>query len=291
MPRVSVLLTCYNHLQHLPDALGAVFAQTFTDYEVLALDDGSSDGTREYLQAQGATVFPMFNETNLGTYATLNVGLDRASGEFVAILNDDDVWAPTKLEQQVAALDARPNCALCHTSGWFIDDQGERIPGEPMGFPFPKSGTGNLLPILVERNQMITSAVLARTQVLRELGGFDPSFFGFGDWQMWLRVARHHGIAFVDEPLTLYRVHPGNASKAATVMEQESLRIREWITQWEAEELDPSSLRAFATNWRCIGGSREILGDRLGARTAFAHAFRLTRDPKALYRLVRSYLP
>jgi len=233
MPKVSVLLTCYNHLAHVPAALGSVFEQTFNDYEIIALDDGSTDGSRDYLADQGDTIIPVFNQENLGTYATLNVGLQQAAGEYVAILNDDDVWAPMKLERQVAALDSRPKCALAHTGGWFIDDDGERIEGSPMGFPFPKTGTGDLLPTLLMRNQMITSSVMGRRSVLMDLGGFDPSFFGFGDWQMWLRVARNHGIVYVDEPLTFYRVHGGNGSRASETMERESLRIREWITTWE----------------------------------------------------------
>src|SRR5215207_9206180 len=106
MPRVSILLTCYNHMRYLPDAYQSVLDQTFGDYEILALDDGSTDGTREWLNSlDDPRVRLIFNERNLGTYATLNVGVKEAKGEFVAIFNDDDLWAPGKLQAQAEMLD------------------------------------------------------------------------------------------------------------------------------------------------------------------------------------------
>ena len=123
MPRVSILLTCYNHLRHLKIAIDSIKAQTFTDYEIVALDDGSTDGTREWLTQlqQDEPTLPIalyFNEENLGTYGTLNRGLDVARGEYIAEFNDDDVWMPTKLEKQVAMLDRDQKIGLVHTGGW-----------------------------------------------------------------------------------------------------------------------------------------------------------------------------
>src|SRR4051794_4385552 len=104
MPRVSILLTCYNHLTYLPECLEGVLSQTFADYEILALDDGSTDGTREWLLEKEAAglLRCIFNEKNIGTYGTLNVGLAEAAGDLIAVLNDDDLWAPEKLARQVA---------------------------------------------------------------------------------------------------------------------------------------------------------------------------------------------
>ena len=95
MPRVSILLTCYNHLDYLP-AAHSIRTQTFQDFEVIAIDDGSTDVSREWLASQN-NITLVLNEKNLGTYGTLNKGLDLATGEFIAVLNDDDVWMPEKL--------------------------------------------------------------------------------------------------------------------------------------------------------------------------------------------------
>src|SRR5690348_3188210 len=98
MPRVSILLTCFNHAKYLPQCFEGIIGQSFKDYEIIAIDDGSTDGTREWLSSRTEWMQRVFNEKNLGTYASLNVALSKASGEFIAILNDDDLWANEKLE-------------------------------------------------------------------------------------------------------------------------------------------------------------------------------------------------
>src|SRR4051794_32951862 len=108
MPKVSVLLTCFNHVKYLPEAYQSILAQTEKDLEIIAIDDGSTDGTREWLSARSEPIKLIFNEQNLGTYASLNVALKEAKGDTIAILNDDDVWMPPKLEKQLELLGRNP---------------------------------------------------------------------------------------------------------------------------------------------------------------------------------------
>ena len=276
MPRVSILLTCYNHLKYLPDCLESVRKQTFQDYEVIALDDGSTDSTREWLTQQ-EDVRRIFNEKNLGTYATLNVGLENASGEYIAVLNDDDLWAPEKLARQVEVLDNSPKVGFVHTGGWFIDGEGKRIADpEPLGFPFPRTITGDLYPTLIDHNQMITSSLLVRGEAFEKCGPFDPEFYGCGDWQMWLRLAKHYDGAFVDADLTFYRVHGANAFLNTEKMNADSRRIREWLALEESNnDLNREGLAdAFAHNWACLGTERAWNGDMAGARGAYKQAIK-----------------
>ncbi|HAY13223.1 MAG TPA: glycosyltransferase [Fimbriimonadaceae bacterium] len=277
MPRVSILLTCFNHLDYIQEAWDSIQAQTYRDFEVIALDDGSTDGTREWLTAHAAGARIEFNPQNIGTYATLNRGLELAEGEFIAVFNDDDVWGPEKLQRQVEALDKNPRVGLVHTSGWFINGRSERHPDPaPLGFPWPKTGNGDQLATLVDHNQIITSSVLFRAACAEQSGPFDPQFYGCGDWQMWLRIARGWEVAHVDEPLTFYRVHDTNAARNTTKMDEDSWRIREWITTWEGTE-DKSRPRlddAFAHNWVCLGTERALRGDLKGARQAYGEAIR-----------------
>ncbi len=298
MARVSILVTCYNHMRYLPEALEAVFRQSFSDYEVIALDDGSTDGAREWLSARPEPIRLVFNETNLGTYASLNVGLSQATGEFVAVLNDDDLWGPDKLLRQVEMMDANPEIGLVHTNGWFIDGDGARIDDpKPLGFTFPHMPTGDVLPMLIDHNQIITSSVLVRRECFEKCGPFDPSFYGCGDWQMWLRVALRYTIGYVDEPLTFYRVHGANACLDNARMDDDSLRIRDWLTTWQKEAFkqkgrQPDLVRAFVHNWACLGTERTWAGDPRGGRRAYAESIRLMPGRlKSYLRWALTFLP
>jgi glycosyltransferase involved in cell wall biosynthesis len=278
MPRVTVLLTCYNHLRYLPAALDGVRGQTFRDYEIIAIDDGSTDGTREWLTQQ-PDLRCIFNATNLGTYETLNVGLREAKGEFIAVLNDDDVWLPNKLERQVALLDAHPKVGLVHTGGHFIDGEGNRTEGNPLGFAFPTFQTGDILLGLVYENKIIASAALARRACFDELGGFNRDYFGSGDWEMWFRIAERWHVGFVDEPLTLYRVHGANASHKLERIWRDDEKLREWIAtrldavgdRFPAEDLR----RARAFNQAALGTVKTLNGHPAAGRQAYARAIAL----------------
>ncbi len=270
-------------------------SQSYRDFEVLAIDDGSTDGTREWLSEQ-RDVRTMFNPWNLGTYATLNVGLDHSAGEFVAVLNDDDVWLPGKLEAQVALLDANPRVGLVHTGGYFIDGKGERIEGNPLGFRFPTFETGDVLLGLVYENKIIASAALARRECFDRLGGFDPTYFGSGDWEMWYRIAEEYLVGMVQVPLTLYRVHGANASHKLEKIWRDDQKLREWMLG-RADRLEnrfsPQEVRqANAFNWAALGTVLSLNGSAALARQAFRSSIHYAPTRLRTYlRYAASYLP
>lgn len=282
MPRVSVLLTCYNHFRYLPEALEGIRNQTYRDFEIIAIDDGSTDGTREWLSRQ-SDLKTIFNADNLGTYGSLNVALAAAEGELVAILNDDDVWLPEKLEKQVALLDAHPEVGLVHTGGYFIDGDSNRTEGNPLGFRFPRFETGDILLGLVFENKIIASAALARTEILRELGGFNERYFGSGDWEMWFRVAEVADVGFVDAPLTLYRVHGANASHKLERIWRDDEMLREWIQErldanLKAGRLHPRDVGEFGAmsfNFAALGTVQMLNGKPEDARRSYKKSLRL----------------
>jgi glycosyltransferase involved in cell wall biosynthesis len=296
MPRVSILLTCYNHVGYLPACVEAVFAQTFTDFEVIAIDDGSKDGTREWLEACGKPLRLIFNETNLGTYATLNVGLAAAQGEFVAVLNDDDLWAPEKLERQLALFDSHPKIGLVHTDGHFIDGEGKRMEGSPLGFEFPRTETGDVLLSLLYANKIIASAALVRRECFEKLGGFNEAYFGSGDWEMWLRVAEAYEIGFVPEPLTFYRVHGENASHKLDRIWRDDEMLRLWIkdraSQYAARGYGDDLRKALAHNAACLGTVQTLNGNARAGRRAYRES--LSYEPlrlKSYVRWLATFLP
>jgi glycosyltransferase involved in cell wall biosynthesis len=302
--RVSILLTCYNHLRFLPEALASITSQTFTDYEIIAIDDGSTDGTREWLSEQTVPMKHIFNEQNLGTYGSLNVALAAATGEFVAVLNDDDVWRPEKLARQIEVMDAHPHVGIVHTDGDFIDGDGNVIPGSPLGFAFPRFETGDILAGLLYENKIIASAALVRRQILVNLGGFNEAYFGSGDWEMWLRVCEGWAAGFVAEPLTRYRVHGANASHKLERIWRDDQKLREWIVArepvyrlrnepWQDAFRDPAVLdRGMAHNWAALGTVRTLNGDPKGGRAAYAQSiWRLPLRAKSYLRWLATFLP
>lgn len=295
MPRVSILFTCYNHLKYLPVAWRSILDQTFQDYEIIALDDGSTDGTREWLADQPNAKI-VFNEVNLGTYGTLNVGLQHATGEFIAVFNDDDVWLPTKLEKQIALLDANPKIGLVHTDGYFIDGNGNERHDSPLGFDFPRTVTGDILLALIYANSIIASAVLARRECFDQLGGFNDAYFGSGDWEMWYRICEKWHAGYIPEPLTLYRVHGSNASHKLERIWQDDEKLREWIAPRIATYTDrftPDELRlAQAHNFACLGTVKALTGNPSAGRQAYKKS--LEFDPsrwKSRARILATYLP
>ncbi|HEY0867914.1 MAG TPA: glycosyltransferase [Fimbriimonas sp.] len=295
MPRISILLTCFNHLPYLPAALEGVRAQTFTDYEVVAIDDGSTDGSREWL-AEQKDVRCIFNERNMGTYATLNVGLEKTDSELVAVLNDDDLWAPAKLERQASLLDENATVGLVHTGGAFIDGEGKPMVGNPLGFAFPRFRTGDILLGLVYENKIIASAALARRRCFQELGGFNEWYFGSGDWEMWFRIAEKYDVGFVDEPLTYYRVHGANASHKLERIWKDDQRLREWMSL-RLEEVagrfpDREVAQAKAFNWAAMGTVRMLNGSPGAARAAYrASMYHEPSRWKTYLRYAATFLP
>ncbi|MCG9895163.1 MAG: glycosyltransferase, partial [Fimbriimonadaceae bacterium] len=273
-PAVSILLTCYNHRPYLDACLSGVWAQTFTDFEVLALDDGSTDGTRERLAEETDPRFrALFNEENLGTYGTLNRGLREAKGDFIAVLNDDDVWQPTKLARQMEMMRTHPRVGLVHTNGRFIDGEGEVMSGEPLGFSFPRTETGDILLALVYANKIIASSVLVRRECFMEVGSFNEDYFGSGDWEMWFRIAEKHHVGYLDEPLTDYRVHGSNASHKLEKIWADDERLRDWIRyripQHRARFRPDEFKRAEAHNLACLGTVRTLNGNPGLGREAY----------------------
>ena len=301
--------------------MAGIRSQTFQDFEVIVLDDGSTDGTREWLlrefgepslptpspsdsasaaaSAKGAErggFRTVFNENNLGTYATLNVGLELATGDFIAILNDDDLWAATKLERQLELFDNNPKVGLVHTDGEFINGEGKKIEGSPLGFEFPRTETGDVLLALLYANKIIASAALVRSECFDVLGGFNEKYFGSGDWEMWYRIAEKFEIGYVAEPLTFYRVHGANASHKLDRIWKDDQMLREWISSRASSYVerfpDADIRRAESHNWACLGTVRTLNNDPKGGRAAYRKSLEIEPGRwKSRLRLLATRLP
>jgi glycosyltransferase involved in cell wall biosynthesis len=227
VPRVSVVIPSYNHASFLNTCIDAVRAQTFTDWEIVLVDDGSKDASVDIareIAAEEPRLQVHVNEKNLGTYGTEARGVELSSGEFIAILNSDDLWEPTKLEKQVAMLDSHPELPLCYTLGWLIDGKG-RSKGEDNHLDWPREEIQEPLPFLLYENRILASSVMFRRGVAK----FEPSMRYSGDWVALLRVARKGPLGCVPEYLSHWRHHGENASMRSEHQVNEEIRVRQSI--------------------------------------------------------------
>jgi glycosyltransferase involved in cell wall biosynthesis len=223
-PDVSIIMPCHNVAAHLPVSVGSVLAQTCADWEMIAVDDGSSDGTLAWLQAQTDTRIRVSTQANQGVSTARNAGLALARGRYVAFLDADDTWAPTFLEKMLGALQSRPDAVLAYC-GW----QNVGLPGG-RGDPFvpPDYENANKLETLFSGCRWPIHAALVKHQAVMAANGFDPGLKNAEDYALWLRVATVAPIVQVPEVLAFYHFHGGEQASGN--------RARAALQHWQAQQ-------------------------------------------------------
>jgi glycosyltransferase involved in cell wall biosynthesis len=210
-PLVSVVIPTYNAARFLVDAIDSVLAQTYQPLEVLVVDDGSTDDTARVLEPYGGRI-RYIRQTNGGPAKARNRGIREAKGELIAFLDADDQWLPEKLSKQWACHRAHPDAALSHTDLYrVLQPAGERTYRHDGRERF----AGNCYLEFFRNNGVTPSTVLLTRACLETVGLFDEKIRAASteDWELWIRIARRYPLAYLNEPLTLYRVHPTSGSQ------------------------------------------------------------------------------
>jgi glycosyltransferase involved in cell wall biosynthesis len=208
VPRVSVVIPTYRHRDFILRALDSVFGQTMTDYEVIVVNDGSPDDSRAVLAPLIEAGRIQYSEqSNQGQNKARNHGLGRSRGEYVALLDDDDVWPADKLEWQVRFLDENQGVGMVGGTLQTIDENGE--------FRWKGTFTPTIdFEALFAANPFLSPGqTLIRAELLKRLGGMSTSIWGADDWDLWFRIAKVSKIVMLDRLALYYRLHPANASK------------------------------------------------------------------------------
>lgn len=210
-PLVSVIITTYNSAPHLPAAVESVLAQTFRDFEVLLVDDGSTDDTRRVLQPYLDRIRYIYQD-NQERSAARNNGLKLAAGSLIAFLDGDDAWTPDKLDVQVAALQRYPQAVMAYGCARIVDEHGHpatwwghQTIGSPEGEPgLVQEGSDILF-----GSPINPSIALIRRESLEQVGGFDASIHkGIGeDWDLWIRLSNLGPFVRLPQILALYRTY------------------------------------------------------------------------------------
>jgi glycosyltransferase involved in cell wall biosynthesis len=209
MPKVSVVIPAYNAMVYLPDTVESVLKQTFTDFEVLIIDDGSSDHIVSWASQLTDPRVKLISQENQGVSVARNTGIAHAQGEYVAFLDADDLWEPTKLEKQVQCLEDKPEVGLVYTWTVLVDERGNST-----GRVFASHAEGDVWKQLLETDVISSgSSAMFRHCCFEAVGVFDRSLAYAEDLELWLRIATRYPFAVVKEPLTLYRQNSKSVSK------------------------------------------------------------------------------
>jgi glycosyltransferase involved in cell wall biosynthesis len=211
-PEVSVVIPTYKHRDYILETLDSVFRQTYTEYEVIVVNDGSPDDTADVLRPLvEAGRIRYVEQPNGGQGAARNRGIAAARGEFVALLDDDDLWPPDKLEWQVAALRERPSAVLVYGLHDHLQPDGSLRPAPPKDHP-----AGSVHRRFLEGCWLLSlGQALIRAAALRRIGGFDPRIWGSDDWDLYIRLALEGEFHFEERVALHYRVHATNASHSS----------------------------------------------------------------------------
>jgi len=216
MPKVSVVIPVFNGERFIQDAIESILAQTFRDFEIIVVDDGSTDNTRQIVEAFGSKVTYKYQpNAQTGTACpAYNAGISLASGEYLAFLDHDDRWCPHKLATQVAILDRHPDVGLTYGELDDIDEHGNLIKKKAWAQRrgIKKDLVGDFRGILKRRFPTAApSAMMARRDVLERIGGFDSNAppCGPADVELCVLAGEISKLYFVARSLGQYRVHQG----------------------------------------------------------------------------------
>jgi glycosyltransferase involved in cell wall biosynthesis len=304
---VSVVMTVYNGLPYLRQSIQSILDQTLTDWRCVIVDDGSTDGSSEYLDAICDDRFTIIHQANQGTAAAANRGLQLCDTEFVARIDADDIAFPERLQRQVEYMRAHPEVGLLGTQ---VAPLGEAGPGRSLALP---TGHDEIYRALRRGHHALShSSVMIRMAILKQIGGYWTKPL-FDDWDMMIRVGEHSKLANMTEVLHYYRVHRGSLNGSAmykvrlsidyacelarrreqdepeiSVAEFEASRRKRYAWQRQYEKVEHYALSQYRIAVADICGGQPTLG-RL--RLAWAALLSPGLTVRRLMRIARVILP
>jgi glycosyltransferase involved in cell wall biosynthesis len=269
-PQVSVALPVFNGGAFLVPALDSILGQTFADFELIAIDDGSTDNSPALLDAYAArdSRVRVIHQANAGVVASLNRGIELARGRYIARMDADDVAHPERFARQVNFLDVNPRVAAVGSAITLIDERGERI--REVDYPeTPK----DVATFLKRGCALAHPSVMMRRDAVAAMGGYRPAFQHAEDYDLWLRLAERHDLANLPERLLLYRQHQTKVSARNRAQQMLSTRMAQLASvQRRSGEDDPGS----GLTQPSFGALRD-LGDPIFPHLHFAVAYWLTK--------------
>jgi glycosyltransferase involved in cell wall biosynthesis len=304
LPRVSVVIPCYNAERYIAATLRAVLAQAGAELEVIVVDDGSKDGSAALVEREFAQV-RLIRRANAGVAAARNAGIAAATGDWIAFCDADDIWLPGKLAAQFQAIGAAPDCRMSYTA-WEVWTSAEPEPepsllqslaAEAAGAKWA-GATGWLYPELLLECVVWTSTVLMHRSVIDEVGVFDTGLRIGEDYDLWLRASRVTRIERVSRPLALYRQHTASITRSAPTANYRGRVVQAALARWgyagpDGRRMDEGTVRRMlAKTWSDYAAAQLAAGQRAAARASAREALSQHAGHAPGWKLLlRSWLP
>jgi glycosyltransferase involved in cell wall biosynthesis len=270
MPSVSVIIPVYNRVELICQALSSVRAQTFRDFEVVVVDDGSTDSTAAVVKAHYPEV-RLIQKENAGVSAARNRGIQEARGEWIAFLDSDDVWLPHKLSRQVAFLELHPDIDLLYARMWSYT-----VGREHERQLEPKSVSLTFEDLLNGHNSVTTSTVMVRRRVFDVVGMFNEGLPAVEDHELWIRIAERFKLGFLDEVVAEYRRHALSTTAEPVRLHEGYRRFYVWLIETYGDRLESrrEKEKLLARFEYLCGASALKRGNRARARKLVGQALR-----------------
>ncbi|MEH2068022.1 MAG: glycosyltransferase [Nostoc sp.] len=223
MPNVSVIIPTYQRADLISETIESVLAQTYTDYEIIVVNDGSTDNTKEVLAEFGDWI-TVIHQENQGPSVARNTGIMASQGRYIAFIDDDDLWLPYKLEKQVSCFESNPNIGLVYANIVFF--KGNHVSADL----WPRrSHPPSVLQdwMLFELNFIPILSVMVRRECLDEVGLFDQTLKYCEDYDLWLRIIEKFPVHFLNKPVGFYRWTTNSLSKNKEQILLNEIRVKE----------------------------------------------------------------
>jgi glycosyltransferase involved in cell wall biosynthesis len=247
-PAVSVIIPTHNRAHIIPQTIDSVLAQTFRDFEIIVIDDGSTDDTSAVLQHRYGEQITCIRIQNSGLPAARNTGITAARGQYIAFLDDDDAWLPDKLKLQTALMQNNPSLGLVYC-GCYTIAADDTVISETR--PLKR---GALFEDLLRSNDIVgsASAVLVAGSVFSRAGCFDETLTACEDWDLWIRIARDYPVDFVDQPLVKLRRHPNTMQRNLSNMERATFTVLDKYWTARVGEAGPDGKKSLVYGTHCV---------------------------------------
>lgn len=212
MPKVSVIIGSYNAEKYIEETIRSVLNQTYKDYELIVIDDGSSDNTVKIIEQLLSPPHKLVAQKNAGEAAARNHGLKIANGEYIAFLDHDDLFHPKKLEKTVDFLDNNSEYGMVYGNYSYIIEPGSNSIWSNWGFIRGAYKSGDIFIDQFIQNKIHIITTLIRRECFNKVGFFDKTMNYASDSDMWIRISADYKIGYIDEVFAYYRLHNTNVS-------------------------------------------------------------------------------